>query len=70
MSDEHVSQEPARDAGHAIPQKPKYEAPAIVDLSSPAKGASGLCSHGSDDLDECSHGLGAASNCSGGTFVY
>ena len=66
MSDEHVSQEPARDAGGAIAQKPKYEAPAIVDLSSPAKGAGGYCGDGSGN-STCESGSAALVECDVGS---
>ncbi len=66
MPDEHASQEPARDADGAIAQKPKYEAPAIVDLSSPAKGAVGQCMDGSSHID-CWSGSVPLIDCSVGS---
>ena len=66
MSDEHVSQELALDAGGAIAQKPQYEAPAIVDLSSPGKGAVGQCMNGSGH-DLCDHGSAALYECYDGS---
>ena len=60
MSDKHVSQEPLLDASA---QKPKYEAPAIVDLSNPTKGACGDCVDGSSDVNHCHNGTSANWTC-------
>ena len=63
MSDKHVSQEPLLDASV---QKPKYEAPAIIDLSSPTHGASGECGDGSSNTDHCWSGTSASWACDTG----
>ena len=63
MSDKDSSQEPLLDANA---QKPQYEAPAIVDLNGPAKGASGDCTPGSSDSNHCFDGTSASWVCDTG----
>ena len=66
MSDKHASQEPLPGARA---QKPKYEAPAIIDLSGSAKGASGDCEHGSSDAQHCRDSASASYSCWAGTVA-
>ena len=63
MVEEHVSQELMRDAGGPTAQKPRYEAPAVLDLSGPARGAAGICMDGSSDFEECHDGTTAHYDC-------
>ena len=51
----------------ASAQKPKYEAPAIVDLSGPAKRASGDCTNGSSEITSCQEGASATWICGAGS---
>ena len=66
MSDKHVSQEPLLDASA---QKPKYEAPAIVDLTRSVKGAGGHCVDGSSDSEHCNNGGTAGWICYAGSVA-
>ena len=63
MSDKDVSQDPSLDANA---QKPKYEAPAIIDLSGSDKEAGGICWGGSGDSDDCMDGASASRYCATG----
>ena len=65
MSDEHASREPTRDENGWMARKPRYEAPAIVELTTPAT-AAGQCMNGSGEW-WCELGSGAAGYCTGGS---
>ena len=68
MSDERVSPEPARRRSGLGTQKPKYEAPAVVDLSNSARGTGNGCATGSTEDFDCMAGAIAEGECASGGY--
>ena len=68
MSDKRVLREHAmREASASNAQKPKYEAPAIIELTDPVKGAAGqTCLSGSAEATACAGGGSALASCGPG----
>jgi hypothetical protein len=63
MSDEDALRKSALVEGRETPQKPRYEAPAVVELTQSAKAGVGICHNGSGDFMECIDGSAADWDC-------